>query len=317
MSRRAIWPADLIPRVLCGLVVHARSWTAVALAVALGGCGPSAAGGLAPRPEPPGPPVAHARVAVVVLENHGPAAVLRHGWLARAARRGGRAVNAYGETHPSLGNYLALISGSTQGVSDDDVTDGPFNAPTIASQLSHARIRWRAYMNAMPSPCFGRISSVDETGRYARRHNPFLFFAGIVANPSHCRRNVVPGARLARDVARRRLPRFVWITPDLCQDMHDCSVAAGQRWMSRTLPGVIDALGPRGILFITADEGTDGRNGGGRIPLVALGRGVRRGSILRAPVDHRALLATIQDVLGLGRLEATKSAPTLRSLLRP
>jgi len=279
------------------------------------GCGHAAAGE-ATTTAPPGPPIAHSRVAVVVLENHGPRDVLRHGWLARAARRGGRAVNAFGETHPSLGNYLALISGSTQGVSDDDVTDGPFTAPTIASQLSHARIRWRAYMNGMPAPCFGRVSSVDETGRYARRHNPFLFFAGIVRSPPHCRQHVVRGARLARDIARGRLPRFVWITPDLCQDMHDCPVAAGQRWMSRTLPGVLKALGPRGMLFVTADEGTGGA-GGGRIPLVALGRGVRPGSVVRARVGHRELLATIEDVLGVERLGATRGAPTLRSLLRP
>src|SRR3954469_1425468 len=61
------------------------------------------------------------RVAVVVLENKNPEQLLRTGWLARQARAGGRALNAVGETHPSLGNYLAMISGSTQGVHDDDV----------------------------------------------------------------------------------------------------------------------------------------------------------------------------------------------------
>jgi hypothetical protein len=256
-------------------------------------------------------------VAVVVLENHAPADVLTSGWLARAARHGAEAVDAHGETHPSLGNYLAMISGATQGVSDDDVTDGPFDAPTLAGQLSDAKIPWRAYLDAMPSPCFGRTSATDETGRYARRHNPFLFFAGIVRNPASCRAHVVPGARLAADISARALPRFVWLTPDLCEDMHDCPVSAGERWMARALPPLVRALGPRGVLFVTADEGTDDAGGGGRIPLVALGRGVRPGAVLRAPADHRAMLATIEDVLGVPRLPATRGAATLRPLLRP
>lgn len=257
----------------------------------------------------------------MVLENHAPRDVLRTGWLARAARRGGRAVNAYGETHPSLGNYLAMISGSTHGVSDDDVTDGPFNALTLASQLNIHGVPWKAYFDGMPAPCFGRISATDVTGRYARRHNPFLFFAAMVRNAPGCRAHLVPGGRLARDIAAGTLPRFVWITPDLCEDMHDCPVAVGQRWMAHALPPLLRALGPRGVLFVTADEGVDdggarGGPGGGRIPMVALGRGVRRGAILRRPVDHVDLLATVEDVFGLGRLRPTRAAQGLRPLLR-
>ncbi|MFL5844432.1 MAG: alkaline phosphatase family protein [Solirubrobacteraceae bacterium] len=285
------------------------------LGLALAGCGTAASGGPITEPAPAVAPQPDAKVAIVVLENRSPAAVLERGWLARAARRGGRAANAYGETHPSLGNYLAMLSGRTQGVSDDDVGHGPFAAPTVVRQLVRRKVAWRAYFNAMPSPCFGRAGDTDVTGRYARRHNPFLFFTDVTRHPALCRSHVVPGDRLAADLGRG-LPRFVWITPDLCQDMHDCSVARGQRWMARTLPPVIRALGPRGVLFVTADEGTDDAHGGGSIPLVALGGGVRPGSVVRRAVDHRALLATVEDLLGLGRLPATRGAPALRGLLR-
>ena len=251
------------------------------------------------------------RVAVVVLENKRPEQVLRTGWLAQQAVGGGRALNAIGEVHPSLGNYLAMISGSTQGVHDDSMRHGPFRAPTIVRQLQAHGVPWRAYMDAMPEPCFGRRSRDDQTGRYARRHNPFLFFTDVVDDPGFCREHVVPGSELAADVATG-LPRFVWISPDLCEDMHDCSVSTGQAWMARTLPAVIDALGPRGVLFITADEG----RGGERIPLVALGGGVRPGAVMRRRVDHRALLATIEDLLGLGRLPTTRFDATLAALLR-
>jgi hypothetical protein len=266
---------------------------------------------------PSQPSVAGARVAVIVLENKAPDQLLRAGWLARMARKGARAANAYGETHPSLGNYLAMISGSVQGVHDDNVTHGPFSAPTLAGQLTRHRIRWRAYMNAMRSPCFGRTSDRDVTGRYAKRHNPFLFFTDVIGRPGSCARHVVPGTRLARD-AMHRLPRFTWITPDLCQDMHDCSVAQGQRYLARTVPIVLRGLGSHGVLIITADEGAAGdlTRGGGRIPLVALGPLARRGYVLHRRVDHRTLIATIQDVLGVGRVPSTRGMPTARAMLR-
>jgi hypothetical protein len=195
------------------------------------------------------------------------------------------------------------------------VRHGPFDAATIVGQLVQHDVSWRAYMDAMPSACFGRTSDTDTTGRYAKRHNPFLFFKEVTDDPALCRTHVVPGRRLAADI-RSGLPRFVWLSPDLCEDMHDCPVATGQRWMARTLPGLIRALGPEGILFVTADEGTDNARGGGRIPLVVLGRGVRAGAILRRTVDHRSLLATVQDVLGLGRLPVTEGLATLHPLLR-
>lgn len=83
-----------------------------------------------------------------------------------------------------------------------------------------------------------------------------------------------------------------------------------------TVPPLLRALGARGTLFIVADERTPSGRGGGRIPLVALGGGVRPGAVDRARVDHRALLATIEDVLGLGRLPDTRTAPTVRGLLK-
>src|SRR3954447_471221 len=116
---------------------RSRSWAAVSLATALavGGCG---------MHQEALPTV---RVAVVVLENHGPDEVLGDGWLGRVARAGGVAVNAYGEVHRSLGNYLARLSGSTQGVADDDISRGPFAAPSLAGQLARAGVPWRAYMD--------------------------------------------------------------------------------------------------------------------------------------------------------------------------
>jgi hypothetical protein len=274
---------------------------------------PSACGGASPTA--PLAPISGVRVAVVVLENHGPGAVLRGGWLGRAARRGGRAVDAVGEPHPAQ-PYFVMLSGALRPLTDAQAISRPTAQINLTSQLDRRHVSWAAYMDSMPYPCYGRRSSSAGTGLYVKRHNPFLFFSDVVGDAADCRSDVVPGRRLGMAIARRTLPRLAWITPNVCEDMHSCPVSAGERWMARTLPPLIRALGPRGLVFVVADERSPAGRGGGRIPLVALGPEARPGSLLRQRVDHRALLATIEDVLGLGRLPTTRRSPTLRALLR-
>lgn len=279
----------------------------VGVVLVLSGCGPRGTSRVAALPG--------SRVAVVVLENHGPAAVLRHGWLARSARAGGRALEAIGEAHPAQ-PYFVMLTGDERPLSDAQAVARPRKAANLLGQLDRHHIAWRAYMGGMPGPCFGRRSGRDVVGRYAKRHDPFLFLASIADHPADCRADVVPETRLRSDIARGRITRFTWVSPDLCQDMHSCPVAAGQRWMAGTLPPLLRSLGPRGLLFVVADERSPAGSGGGRIPLVALGGDVRPHSLDRVRVDHRAMLATIEDLLGLGRLRTVRDAPTLQPLLK-
>jgi hypothetical protein len=258
-------------------------------------------------------PVPHLQhVAVVVLENKEAPAVMRDApWLRAAAGRGARATRLNGETHPSLPNYLALLTGSTHGVRDDN-TNRRVPGPSLVDQLQARRVSWRAYMEGLPAPCAD--PSAVTFGRYAKKHNPFYFVSSVLDHPAVCRK-VVPFTQLARD-ERGGLPRFVWITPDLCNDMHDCPVSTGDRWLAREMPPLLRALGPRGALIITFDEGTTNVGGGGRIATVVLGGAARRGAVDARLLDHRAILATIEDALGVGRLPATRSSPALGSLLK-
>jgi len=250
------------------------------------------------------------RVAVVVFENNH---VDEQGWLAAAAKQGGQATNAHGETNPSFGNYLAILSGSNQGVSDDDISHGPYRVPTLVGQLDAKDIGWRAYFNAMPGPCWDAAGNHDEYNLYAKRHNPFLFFNDVLNDPTSCAKHVVPGKELPKDIAAGKLPQFVWLAPDLCQAAHNCGVDAAEKWMAQALPPLIKALGPKGVLFVTADEDNRYKS---TIPLITLGPLAKRGATTDAKVDHRVLLATIEDLLGVPRLATTKDAPSLASLLR-
>jgi phosphatidylinositol-3-phosphatase len=251
------------------------------------------------------------RVVVIVMENKERTQVLgspQAPYLTRLARRYASPSQFYGIRHPSLPNYLALIGGSTFGV-QSDCTSCNQSGRTLVDQLEGARISWRAYMEGMPKPCF----TGAESGRYAKRHNPFAYFRGITGNPSRCAK-VVPGSRLASDLRGGKLPRFVWLTPDLCNDMHDCSVKHGDSYLAKQVPPLLRQLGPRGFLVITFDEGESSAGGGGRIPTIVAGPGVRRGAQPSTRYNHYSTLRTIEDALGLPHLRSAGSVKSLSAV---
>jgi acid phosphatase len=189
----------------------------------------------------------------------------------------------------------------------------------IADQLEAAHLSWKGYMGGMPSACFKGASS----GQYAKKHNPFMYYRGIAGNPRRCAK-VVPEARLARDLRAGALPSFAFLSPGLCDDSHDCPPSSGDGYLARMVPPILKALGPRGFLVLTWDEGTSGAGccgglaSGGRIPMVIAGPGVRRGARLATPYTHYSTLRTIEDALRLPRLRAAADSHTasLRAAFR-
>ena len=260
-----------------------------------------------------------AHIAVVVMENSEYGEVIGRDaapYINRLARTYGLATGSYAITHPSLPNYLALTGGSTFGISSD-CTDCSVPGSGLGGQLQTRRISWKAYMEGLPRPCFTGAGA----DYYAKKHDPFVYYRALVRNPPACQR-VVPLSALYGDEARHTLPTFIWITPDLCHDMHDCDLRTGDRFLAGLLPALLRSLGPNGLLFLTWDEGTSD-NGccrlarGGHIVTVAAGPGARRGARPPTPVDHYSLLQTTEDLLDLPRLggAACGCTPSLAPLL--
>ena len=263
-----------------------------------------AASAAAARPSPS----ATRRVAVIVMENKEYGAVAGNPdapYLNGLAKKYAVATSYYAVSHPSLPNYLALLGGDTFGVTSD-CTGCHVGARNLVDQLDEAHISWKAYIEGMPRACFTGGSA----GRYAKKHNPFVYFDDIASSPQRCE-NVVPLDRLDENA----LPGFVWITPDLCNDTHDCAVATGDRYLSRLLPRLIGGLGPRGVVFVTYDEGSSGRHGGGHVLTIAAGDGVRPGRYAQT-FDHYSLLRTIEDVFGLAPLGRAAAARPMTPMLR-
>src|SRR5262245_60868789 len=167
-------------------------------------------------------PPAYAHIFFVIDENHGYSQVIGSSsapYINSLANANGLATNAYAVAHPSLPNYLALIGGSTFGITSDCTTCW-INAPNLADSIESSGRTWHAYMESMTTPC-----QLSDGGGYVQKHNPFVYFNDI-RTTARCAANVLPYTRLATDLtSAATTPNFVWITPTLCNDMHDCPVA--------------------------------------------------------------------------------------------
>jgi hypothetical protein len=213
--------------------------------------------------------------------------------------------------HPSLPNYLALVSGSTQGI-HSDCTTCVVHGPSLADTLERAGLSWKTYAEGLPSPGFTGASA----GSYVKKHDPFLYFANIADNPGR-RSRVVPLTQLRRDLTARRLPRFALVVPNLCNDMHDCSVATGDRWLRDTVvPLLHDPELAQSVVFVVFDEGSTDTGGGGQVAALALGPLVRPGSQDNRPMSHYGLLRTLEDAWRLPPLGRSARARPITGIWR-
>ena len=240
------------------------------------------------------PVPAFAHVVVIVFENKESRTVLGN----RTAptfnaygRRYARLTRYYGVTHPSLPNYLALVSGSTQGITTN-CTGCIVDAKSLADTIEASGRTWKTYAEGLPAPGFlGPFK-----GRYAKKHNPFAYFRGIAEDPVR-RVRLVPLSQLGPDVRAEALPSFSLVVPDLCHSMHDCSVAVGDAWL-RSQIGKFVKL-PNTVVFVVFDEGSTSIRGGGHTAALALGQAVRSGSRSTAVTNHYGILRTIEQAWGL------------------
>lgn len=226
----------------------------------------------------PSPP---AHVVVIVFENKSVAQIdaVSAPTFTALGKRYARLTNYVAVTHPSLPNYLALVSGSTHGITND-CTSCSVTGSTIGDQLTRAQHSWFAYAEGYP----------DGYG-FAKKHVPFLYFRN---GASH----VLPLSRFDAHA----LPDFAFVVPNLCHDMHDCSVATGDTWLKRFVQPLLTV--PDTVVFVVFDEGTSDNH----VAAYALGTLVRPGSVFAPRVDHYGLLRTIEDMWALPHLGAARAA---------
>jgi hypothetical protein len=302
--------------------------TSAALSVLVAGCAapgnrPAAS---SPAPKPGRSAVASAResaalvhIFLIVMENHAAGQIIGSPaapYINALASRYALATAYSALFHPSLPNYIALTSGSNQGITDDRSPPSAgyaVNAVNIADRVQASGRTWKQYGESMPSSGYA-----NDTALYATRHVPFLYYKDVLDNAARLKSHVVPFAQLAADLkSAGTTPDYAFITPNLCDDMHDCSVAAGDKWLSRVVPAILRSPAfttSRSLLVITWDEGTASDN---RVATILAGSGARLGYRSARPFDHYSLLHTIEAAWGLKPLTANDArAATMRGFLR-
>ena len=216
----------------------------------------------------------------------------------------GVAANYTAVAHPSLPNYVAVTSGDTFITVDCDSCAA--DVPNIADSIEASGRTWTAYMEGMSANC----SAVGE-GLYAPRHNPFIHYSDIVTNPARYA-NVVPFSQFASDLNAGTLSNYIWITPDLCNDMHDCGIASADAWLQSVVPSIVQSPAfANAVLFIWWDEGTTTIGGGGQVPLIAVSSRTPSGLLSQIPANHYSLLRTIEDLWGLPPLGQSATARSM------
>jgi hypothetical protein len=274
-----------------------RRLALVALLVTMIGCGSEP--GSKPS-APAGDSQGGAHVFVIVLENRGFSQALSQPYVAQLASQYAQAVNYHAVAHPSLPNYLALTSGSTWGIRDDEYHKLPQGG--IGDQLTGRHIPWRAYMEGMGDDCMAGGE------QYAVKHNPFAYYGG------QCPANVVPLSQLDQDL-EGGTPRFAWITPDLCHDGHDCGAAEVDGFLQDIVPRIVasSAWRQNGALMITWDE--DDNSGGGNHVMTLVISPHLKARVTASSHNHYSLLATVEDTLGLPRLGHAATATPFKDVL--
>lgn len=234
------------------------------------------------------PPAVWRHVIWIVFENQRYSQIIGSSsapYINNVANRCGLATNFFAEAHPSLPNYIAMTSGSTQGISDDRGPSAhPLAVPSIFSLLG---ANWRALQESMPSNC-----DHSDSGSYAVRHNPATYYPNIGAQ---CAKQDVPLGPTP-DISAR----FTFITPNVCNDMHDCGVGTGDRWLSTFLPKILASrqyLSGSTAVFITWDEDDYGSNQ--RIATIVVAPSTPVGTRSTARLDHYSLLRTTEEMLSL------------------
>ncbi len=227
------------------------------------------------------------------------------------------------DNHPSEPNYIWLEAGDNLAIADDLPPETNHRSTTkhLTSLLDGAAIPWRSYQEGID----GGTCPLTANGLYDPKHNPMLFFDDVTdgrfpASPK-CITHVRPLYELERDLTNDTVAAYDFITPNLCNDMHNNSgcahtdaIANGDEWLAGEVPKILDSAAYKrgGALFITWDES---EVGDAPIGMIVLSPFAKAGFASTTHYTHSALLRSAQEILAVQPfLRDAADAPNLAEL---
>jgi acid phosphatase len=257
---------------------------------------PFAVAGLLPRPD---------HVLVIIEENRSYSQIMdqrnQDSYIHSLAKRGTLFTKSYGVTHPSQPNYLALFSGSTQGVINN-ICPLSFDSENLASALLDAGLSFANYAESLPEA--GHMGC--NSGAYARKHNPVANWQGTKLSPSVNLRF----ADFPKDYAK--LPTVSFVIPDQNNDMHDGNFEDADNWLKIHIAPYVDwAMKNNSLLILTWDE--DHYQSNNRIVTILVGPMVHAGTSDQR-INHYNVLSTMLDFYSLPPLGASSDAESIKGV---
>jgi phosphatidylinositol-3-phosphatase len=221
--------------------------------------------------------------------------------------------------HPSEPNYFWMVAGENFGVLDDKDPSAHHLDSTshIADQVEAAGLTWKSYQESMGEPC-----GLTSHGRYAAKHNPFAYFDdingwdGTAFHPElRCNDHVVDYSELDGDLASNAVANYVFITPNLDNDMHDAPISVGDAWLANEVPKLMASNGFKngGVIFLFWDEG-GGSPAADDPPFIAISPNVVSGVRSQVDYDTSSYLKTVQNILGISELPCDSARTAVQSM---
>jgi acid phosphatase len=239
----------------------------------------------------------------VIEENHSHQMIIgarEAPYINSLAAQGASFTDYHAVTRPSQPNYMAMFSGSTQGIIDNLPHWSRITAPSLGGQLIAAGLDFGGYSEDLPYTGFAWASYRN----YHRRHNPWVNFSDVPNTDNLPFRNFPGPSYFAR------LPTVSFVVPNVVNDMHDGTVEQADDWLRAKLDPYVQWAKTHNSLFVlTWDEDDDDDGDSNRIPTIVVGAGVRPGDY-STPYTHYSLLRTIEDMYALPPLgEAANAKP--------
>jgi phosphoesterase family protein/Ig-like domain-containing protein/immunoglobulin I-set domain protein len=267
---------------------------------------------------PPPPTGLFGHIAVVVEENTNYSSVTSSSmpYLSGLMTQYGLATQYYANTHPSIGNYEMLTTGQVLTNNDSQTPASfPVSADNVVRELVAAGKSWKAYAESLPSVGYLGGDSTAGGGQYYVRHVPIAYLTDV-QNSSAQQQNLVPFTQFSQDLSASNLPNYSFITPNGCDDAHDCGLGTADNWLKTNIDPLVKnaAFQKDGLLIVVFDEsGSDNTNGGGRVVCTLISPAFSKLGYQSTTIyQHQSLLRLTLEGLGVTVLPgAASSAPAM------